>query len=534
VPPASATDASAPAENPTTSATLPLSGLRLPVAAAFRPDHLAEDLAGKTARSGFVTAGSQTMQLIVQALGFVVLGRLLSPNDYGIVGMVAVFVGLAQVVKDGGLATGTVQSDRISHEQTSTMFWINVGILAITALAIVAASPLIASFYRKPELTPVTAVLGVAFFLNGLSVQHDALLRRHMRFRAVSLTQLVPLALSLATSIVLAVLGWRYWALVAGTVVTAVTSTALSFYFVPWLPGRVHRRSGARKLLHFGRDLTIFNAFNYFARNADNILVGKFLGSVELGLYSRAYSLFLLPMTQIRGPLADVSMPALSALKDQPERYARYYRRLLTALAFCAVPISAYCALDGGFVITALLGPRWAEAGLVFRILAAAGVVQTIASTRGLVLVTLGESRKYLWLGVVNSIAMVISFAIGLRWGIVGVAIAYGVANVVVLVPTLAFTFRGTPVTIASFFAALGRPVAFAALASLAAWAALAAATRGLGDTLWAHAAALVAFWAVYVLLASASREFRDTWQAFFGRALGTARTEPTLEGGDR
>ena len=189
----------------------------------------------------------------------------------------------------------------------------------------------------------------------------------------------------------------------------------------------------------------------------------------------------------------------------------------LREVAFTTVPISVYCVLEGNFLIAALLGPKWAAAAPVFRILAAAGIVQTIASTRGLVLVSLGQSRKYLWLGIVNSIAMVLSFVIGLRFGIVGVATAYAVANLVVLVPTLLFTFDGTPVTMGVFFGVLVRPIAFAAAAA----AAFELVSRLTGDVgVASHVLAGIFFFGTYALLAWRSPVFRETLGAFLDGLL--------------
>jgi PST family polysaccharide transporter len=215
-------------------------------------------------------------------------------------------------------------------------------------------------------------------------------------------------------------------------------------------------------------------------------------------------------------------MPALSSLKHQPERYARYYSRFLGALAFATVPLSVYCVLDGGFLITTLLGPQWAGAATVFRILAAAGVVQTIASTRGLVLVSLGRSRKYLWLGIVNSTVMVLSFVVGLPYGIMGVATAYAVANYLILVPTLLFTFAGTPVTMRAFFGVLWRPIAFSAAASLVFFAVLSLAANG---GVLAHVAAGSVFFVTYGALAWRSKAFRETWAAFASGLLARRAT---------
>jgi PST family polysaccharide transporter len=503
------------------------SRLRLDPAELFVSGHLSGDLAGKTARGGLSALVSQAAQFLVQAVGVVVLARILTPADYGIVGMVAVFIGLAQVFKDGGLAMGTIQRDEISAEQISTVFWMNVALLGIVGLAVVAAGPLLAAFFRQPELAPVTAVLGLAFIVNGLSVQHDALLRRHMRFTAVAITQVVPLVLSLATSITLALLGWGYWALVAGTVVVAISSTALSYILCPWIPGWVRRGTGALHLLRFGGDLTAFNVFDYFAQNADNILVGRVIGASALGLYSKAYSLFVLPMTQIRVPLSGVAMPVLSSLKSQPERYRRYYRKFLGAVAFATLPLSVYCVLQGDFLIALLLGPKWAGAAPVFRILALASIVQAPASTRGLVLISLGRSRRFLWLGVVNSIVMVIAFVIGLRWGITGVAAAYAAANWLMLIPTLVFAFRGTPVSVGLFFGVLARPgacVVAAAALSLVVY-------RLTGDTgMIPHAVFFVVFFGTYALLASRSGFLRETWKAFIGGVTSTPIADANVD----
>ena len=504
-----------------------LASLRLRPELIFESDHLSENLSSRTARGGFTNLIAQVCSFSVQTVSTILLARILLPDDYGLVAMVSVFIGLAAVFKDAGLSVATVQRDEISEAQLSTVFWINIALLLVVGGCVIAASPLVAAFYKRPELTGVTVALGLAFILNGLSVQHDALLRRHMLFRAVAVTQVLPIVLSLAASLALALWGWRYWALVTGTMVVAVTSTSLSFYFCPWRPKRIERRTGARSMLRFGLDLTGFNAANYFARNADNVLIGKFVGADALGLYGKAYSLFMLPIGQIRTPINDVAIPALSALKRQPARYRSYYLTVVGIVGLVTVPLALYCALEGDFLIRFLLGPNWAGAAPVFRILSVVGVLQTVSSTSGLVLITLGRTRRYMSQGLVTSGVTVAAFIVGLRYGIIGVAIAYAVVSFLMLLPVLAWCFHGTPVSVRNFLGGIWRPLAYGGTATLAGYL---IGRLGSGHWLLDHTLEAVVFFGIYSLLVSRSRALRDVWRpitAAIGLEFGVQSGQP-------
>ena len=203
----------------------------------FDSEHLSQNLAQKSVRGGAFTMTGQAIQFILRTTGTVVLARLLTPNDYGLFGMVAVIVGFAQMFKDAGLSMATVQKDSISHEQISTLFWINVLISIFLGICVLAASPLVTMFYGRPELTAVTAVLSISFIISGLMIQHQALLRRHMQFGTLAIIQIASQFITLVVTIVLALFGWRYWALVAGAITTALVgdrkSTRLNSSHIP-------------------------------------------------------------------------------------------------------------------------------------------------------------------------------------------------------------------------------------------------------------------------------------------------------------
>lgn len=450
----------------------------------------------------------QGIQFALNTAGTIVLARLLTPADFGLIGMVTVVTGFLEMFKTAGLSTATVQQEEISREQISALFWINVLVSVALGLLVLACSPLVAMFYRRPELALVTAALSIPFVINGLTIQHRALLRRNMMFGALRTILVSSQFVSIGTTIALAAFGWRYWALVSGTVAGSLVTVVITFYYCSWVPGPMRRRTGARKMLAFGGHITGFNFVNYFARNADNLLIGRFIGAQALGLYSKAYGLFMMPMTQIRNPLNEVAMPALSSLRNQPQRYARYYRRLLDVLSSLAFPLSLYCMLEAGFLIRAVLGRQWLGAVSVFRILALVGPLQVIAGVAGVVMLSLGLSKRYLIVGIVSSCIYVASFIVGLSRGIEGVAGAYVLANAVLFVPFQFICLRGSPVSLGLALKAVFWSLCVSLIA-----AACAGLTRHylVDDTLVGHIVVLCVFAAVVLVGALCRRATRET-----------------------
>ncbi len=488
----------------------------------FDTEYLKADLKGRSVRGGMATMGSQGVRFVLQMASTMVLARLLTPADYGLIGMVTVVVNFATMFKDAGLSMATVQKDKITHEQISTLFWINVLISVVLGLCVLLGSPLIARFYGKPELTAVTAVLSLSFILSGLSIQHAALLRRHMRFGSLASVQVVSQIITVTVTILLALYGWRYWALVGGSFTTALSTAALTFYFCPWMPRPMRKGTGVRDMLKFGGHLTGFNFINYFSYNADSILIGRFIGEDALGLYAKAHQLFMMPINQVRGPLTQVAMPVLSSLKHQPDRYVKYYQRLLDILATLTIPLTIYCALEADFLIRLLLGSQWVAAVPVFRIMAVAGLVLTVAGTRGLVLISYGFSQRYFYWGAFNAVLCVVSFIVGIPYGIEGVAASFTIANYLVLVPSLFYCFSKTPVTVSLFFKTLFLPLL---TGTLAGGGVLLIGYVWPGESYFIHGLSLVLFGFLYIGLSFCRQSVRETWKmSLKGSLSGSAK----------
>lgn len=424
------------------------------------------DITGRSIRGGGIALSAQFIRFAMQTVSTVVLARLLTPDDYGVVAMAAVVIGFAQVFASAGLSAATVQRELITREQVDSLFWVNLAVSGVIAGGVLVSAPLVAAFYRSPPLAAVTAALSASFVLSGITVQHDALLRRHMEFRSLAVIQVGAQLVSIVVTLVLALLDCGYWALVGGSLSSALASSVLTFYYCPFVPRRPRRGTGIRGMLLFGGHLTAFDVVNYFGRTADNILVGRFLGADALGLYSRAYSLFMLPISQIREPVAQVGMPALSALREQPERFRRYYSRVLNVMAVLTVPLGVYCALEAEFLVRVLLGSQWIGLVGTFRILAIVGIVQPTASTVGLVLVSQGHARRQLRIGLASSVAAVGGFVVGLPFGIEGVAAGYAIASYIIVIPNVWLSYRDSPVRLSDFGRAMWPAMGSAAVAA--------------------------------------------------------------------
>jgi O-antigen/teichoic acid export membrane protein len=279
-----------------------------------------------------------------------------------------------------------------------------------------------------------------------------------MRFTAIVTTDIASMLIAAILAIILAWRGAVYWSLVAMQVGTAAAGTIALWLACKWRPGLPVRGAGVRSMLHFGLNITGFQIVNYFSRNADKILLGRFYGSYVTGLYSRAYSLFMLPISQIRAPLTAVAIPALSHLQNEPARYARYYYKLTSILAFITMPLAGFLFVCSESIIRLLLGEKWMDASPIFRILAVGAFIQAVESTRGLTLVSLGMSRKYLKWGVFGSVFFVLTYVVGIPWGARGVALSYVIGEYLIMVPSLWYCFRGTPVSLLGFFKTISRP----------------------------------------------------------------------------
>ncbi len=401
---------------------------------------------------------SQIIRFVLQIGSSAILARLLSPKDFGLVAMVAVVTGILGMFNDPGLSVATVQRQTLNHPQVNAMFWLNVAFGSGIALITASIGPLVASLYREPALVGITVTASLAFLFGGISAQHLALLRRNMCFATVAAIEMGALFLGFTVGIILGACGKGYWALVYTQLTTSVATALFAWLWSGWRPSSPSKSTEMRALLAFGGNLTGFNFINYFARNLDNALIGWRWGAPALGLYSKAYQLMMMPVLQIVSPIGNVSIPALSRLQSDPDRFRRFYLKALTAIAYITAPAILWATVAADDLILIVLGPQWIGAAPVFRLLAVCALFQPILSTVGWLYVSLGRTRELAVWGYSACPVLILSFVLGLRWGIQGVAICYSVAVLLLVYPCIWAATRRTSIRTRDVFQALVDP----------------------------------------------------------------------------
>jgi PST family polysaccharide transporter len=431
---------------------------------ALSTEHLHADLKGRSLRGVSVTFASQGTQFLLQSVSTVVLARLLTPADFGLVAMVTAITGLGQAFADFGLSEATIQRQEISRKQVSNLFWINVAIGLALMLVTIALAPALAWFYREPRLKNIAIVGSFTFLIGGLRVQHNALLKRQMRYVSLALRDVASWVLAVPVAIIMAWRGAGYWAIVALPLTLNFTQMALSWLMVRWIPSLPRRDAEVRSLVTFGGNVAVSYVIYNVNRNADNVLIGRYWGAGPLGLYSRAYNLLMLPMRQLTGPVASVVVPAFSRIQNDPERFARYYLRAVNLVMWLTAPVFGFLFVAAEPVIVLALGRQWRGAAPVFQILAIAALGQLLLDSTVWLFVSRGQSGRLLKLLLIISPLIVGSFAIGLPFGMKGVALSGSVGLVAMLPWVLKSAFRGTHLTLQR----LGQAILYPIILSLA------------------------------------------------------------------
>lgn len=395
-------------------------------------------------RGAGATVVSQGVSLAVQLIATVVLARILTPADFGVVTMVLTFSLLVMNFGLNGFTEAVLQRDKIDEALISNLFWINVGAGLLLTLGFAAAGSLLAQFYHDRLVARVAAGISPTIFLTSLSVQHLALLKRAMRFSVVSLNDVLARAASVAVSVLLALAGWGYWALVAGNIAAPLSTSIGAWLLCRWKPGLPRRAEGTGSMVRFAMHVYGRFSFNYFSRNTDNALVGWRFDAQSLGFYKKAYDLFALPMGLLVSNLTSVAVTALSRLNGDPALYRRYFFRALAVVAFVAMGLAGDLTLVGKYVIRVLLGPGWEPAGRIFAFFGPGIGVMLLYGTTGWIHLSIGRPDRWFRWGFIEFAATVLLFVVGLHWGPAGVAMAWTVSFWILIIP--AFWYAGKPI----------------------------------------------------------------------------------------
>ena len=433
----------------------------------FRTDHLKANLKSHSVRGGAAILFAQACKFLIQLGATVALARLLTPEDYGLFAMVLAVVTFVSLFKDTGLSTAIVQSIEINHRQVSTLFWINAALGVTLALVTAAAAPIISWFYGEPRLIWSTLALASVFIFAGLGSQHRALLRRQMRFYSLVTIEIASMAIGFTTAIILAWHGVGYWALVFMLLAMEMSHALGLWLACDWRPGRPVRHSGVRSMLRFGGQLTGFYVLLLLNRSFDSLLIGRYWGAQQLGLYDKAYQSLFLPVQQISLSISGVVLPVLSRLQGDPRRYRDYHTKSLLLFAGFSMPLVAFLFVTADSVIPLILGTQWVSTVPLFRALAPVAFLHTFYAGVSWIFISLGHTGRQLRWNLGVTILTLMSTFIGVRWGAIGVAVAFSSCRVGLSIPTLLYCCKDSPLRWTELVKTASRPALAATLAAI-------------------------------------------------------------------
>ena len=403
---------------------------------------MSTNLTTKTVQGVGWTGASQAMRLTLQLGIIAVIARFLTPEDFGLVAMVAVFTSFILIFRDFGLSAALIQRKELHEEHLSSSFWINVMAGFLLSLAMAALAPAIALFYNEGRLVLITIFLGSTFFISSFSIVQSALFVKEMKFKSLAIVEITALFISGIVAIVLAVAGFGVWSLVWQQITMNFIMTVLIWILSRWRPRFFFRWNRVQEFLGFGLNLTGFNFVNYFNRHLDNLLIGKFLGSIPLGFYNLAYRILLFPIVNISWVIGRVMFPGLSAIQADKNRVKDVYIKATRYIALISFPLMIGVLIVAPEFVRVVFGPQWERSIFLIQILALVGFIQSVGTSVGWIYMSQGRTNILFKWGIITLFVYTTSFILGLKWNVEGVAVAYAIASLLLAYPNFAIPFR--------------------------------------------------------------------------------------------
>lgn len=388
------------------------------------------------------------------------LSRLLGPAAFGLIGMVTIFSGFASYFIDGGFGAAVIQKANITNSQMSTVFWVNIVMGILLFISFFTCAPLIAVFYKQPELVLLTRVIAVTFLISAVSVVQNSILLKQMNFKRKTVINWSSLLISYTTALVMAHMHAGYWAIVAYLLLNAFITALLTWLTSAWRPTFHFSISEFKEIAPFGLSVLGDSSINYWSRNADNFLIGKYLGSIDLGIYTRAYSIMMLPMKNISSVISSVMFPVFSSIQQNIALIQQYYLVTVKYVALICFPLMVGLSLLSYEFTLIFFGAKWLAMANVLQWLCVLAALQSILSLNGIIYKSLGKAKTAFIVSVIVSVVLIISFIIGIWLNrLQGLVAGYFIASLLVMAPVYATALKLIKLTLLDIVKQLKGPL---------------------------------------------------------------------------
>lgn len=408
------------------------------------------------ARWAVVSIAGRRVVTVVTSL---VLARFVTPTDFGLMAMAVVFSGFVELMRELGTGAAVVRAERTDDEMLSSLFWLNVGVGVLASAILWLLAPVAAAIFQNATLAPILRMLAVTPALAATGVVSAGLLTRELRFRRLAIAELGGACAGGVVGIALALKGLGVWSLVWQSVSSAFVISAATTGASGWRPRPRFRVASMRHLLGYSANLTGTSVLTYVIRNADSLLIGRYLGAQQLGLYDLAFRVMMSSLQVISAAIARVLFPVYVQLKDDRHRLAAAYLRAIGGIALVVFPvIFGLVGVADAFVVAAF-GPAWAGAVPLLLILSPLAALQSIATSVNNIYQTVGRTDRLFAITALSGAALVAAFAVGLRWNVVGVAACYTAMSYALAYWVFAVPLRFIGLRPGALLGAIARPL---------------------------------------------------------------------------
>ncbi|HCB2713445.1 TPA: O83 family O-antigen flippase, partial [Escherichia coli] len=350
---------------------------------------------------------SQFTKVILQIMALIIFSRLLDPLEYGIMAMATVISNFALIIRDLGTGAAVIQRKVISNDLLSSIFWLNIIMGLLVMVAIIICAPLLSEFFKESKLCNVLLLLSVTFPLASAAIVHQANLEREFQFAKVCSIEIASSLISFLIGIVCAIKNYGVYSLVALTISQAMISTLGMWFASKWRPQFKVNWSEIQEVYSFSGNLTLFNMVNYFSRNSDGIIIGRFFSSAILGAYSLAYRIMLFPVQSLTSVISRSLYPVISRMQDDVNSINHVYMRTLAFISTLTLPLMmGLWSIRNEFVME-ILGAKWISVVGILSWLAPTGYIQSLVSTTGTILMACGRANILFYLGVAAAVLQV-------------------------------------------------------------------------------------------------------------------------------
>lgn len=390
-----------------------------------RTTKLSEDLMSGFKWSSF----SMVLRAILQIGVLAALARLLTPHQFGVVGMATIFTSFFERVGFLGVGPAVVQKDKLTDSYVRIAYTLSIALGFVLCLALILFAPLIASLFHEPKLTAIVRALSVTFLMECFSMVSESMLQRQLRFRTLMVS--VNLSYFVGQGIVgitLALLGFGVWALVLAAIAQRLIKVCFLLYIVPIRPTLNFNRQEAKELLHMGAGFSLGRLLNIFALYGDNFVVGRWMGAAALGMYGRSYQLMTIPATYFGQILEKVLFPVMAKRQKSVAHVRDMFFYCIECAALIGLPASVFIYLLSPEIILFLFGKKWAAAIPALQLLAIATFPRLCYKNADTLLRSLGAVYQHVMVQGVYAVLVVGGALIGSRWGLPGVAAAISLA----------------------------------------------------------------------------------------------------------